>query len=270
MWSCGSWRRGSGSTAERSSRTGRSRSCRWGSSRGSCPCGSRRRPATGCGRPAAARFDARHLDERLGLFTLIVIGESGALTVEASSEAEWTSRLGSMAAGSFVLLLALWALAVRRSCGVPLLGFGVLPPPFALPLHCVSTGALGALAASLGGAMVVVPILLGAFAGRGSPAVAGVGPRGGGPLALAVREAGHASYRARHCSGVNSARVLQGARPGDGTGMRVAVRSAAPRCGCSRSAMRLVSMSAPRAEEAFRVRRGGGSARSPMEQLQRL
>ncbi|UZX26362.1 hypothetical protein LDH80_00875 [Streptomyces tanashiensis] len=111
---------------------------------------------------------------------MIVIGESGALTVEASSEAEWTSRLGSMAAGSFVLLLALWALAVRRSCGVPLLGFGVLPPRFALPLHCVSTGALGAPAASLGGAMVVVPILLGAFAGRGSPAVAGVGPRGGG------------------------------------------------------------------------------------------
>ncbi|GGS73802.1 hypothetical protein GCM10010222_13470 [Streptomyces tanashiensis] len=169
-------------------------------------------------RPAAARFDARHLDERLGLFTLIVIGESVALTVEASSETEWTSRLGSMAAGSFVLLLALWALAVRRSCGVPLLGFGVLAPRFALPLHCVSTGALGALAASLGGAvehveerlpagmrwlmcgsvavflavglvagvisgrgarwalgaggpMVVVPILLGAFAGRGSPSV---------------------------------------------------------------------------------------------------
>ncbi|MEU3839289.1 low temperature requirement protein A [Streptomyces sp. NPDC028635] len=168
-------------------------------------------------RPAAVRFDARHLDERLGLFTLIVIGESVALSVEASSEAEWTSRLGSMAVGSFVLLLALWALAVRRSCGVPLLGFGVLAPRFALPLHCVSTGALGALAASLGGAvehvegrlpsgmrwlmcgsvvvflsiglvagvvsgrgarwalgaggpMVVVAILLGAFAGRGSPA----------------------------------------------------------------------------------------------------
>ncbi|MFE7511664.1 low temperature requirement protein A [Streptomyces sp. NPDC057540] len=169
-------------------------------------------------RPAAALFDSGHLDERLGLFTLIVIGESVALTVEASSEAEWTSRLGSMAVGSFVLLLALWALAVRRTCGVPLLGFGVLAPRFALPLHCVTTGALGALAASLGGAvehvdehlpagmrwlmcgsvavflavgvvagvvsdrgvrwalgagvpMVVAPVLLGAIAGRGSPAL---------------------------------------------------------------------------------------------------
>ncbi|MFF3772939.1 low temperature requirement protein A [Streptomyces sp. NPDC002232] len=168
-------------------------------------------------RPAAARFDARHLDERLGLFTLIVIGESVALTVEASSDADWTSRLGSLAVGPFVLLLALWALAVRRTCGVPLLGFGVLAPRFALPLHCLTTGALGALAASLGGAvehvgghlpvgmrwlmcgsvavflavgvvagvasgrgrrwalgagapMVVAPVLLGAFAGRGAPA----------------------------------------------------------------------------------------------------
>ncbi|MFE2011229.1 low temperature requirement protein A [Streptomyces sp. NPDC059491] len=168
-------------------------------------------------RPAAARFDPRHLDERLGLFTLIVIGESVALTVEASSEAEWTSRLASLAVGSFVLLLALWALAVRRSCGVPLLGFGVLAPRFALPLHCVTTASLGALAASLGGAVehaeghvpagmrwlmcgsvavflsvglvagvasgrgvrwatmvgapvIVAPILLGAFAGRGFPA----------------------------------------------------------------------------------------------------
>ncbi|MER5966501.1 low temperature requirement protein A [Streptomyces sp. NPDC002057] len=167
--------------------------------------------------PVAARFDARHLDERLGLFTLIVIGESVALGVEASSEAEWTSRLGTLAVGSFVLLLALWALAVRRSCGVPLLGFGVLAPRFALPLHCVATGALAALAASLGGAVehvdghlplgmrwlmcgsiavflsvgllagvvsgrdarwvlvvgvpvVVAPLLLGAFAGRGFPA----------------------------------------------------------------------------------------------------
>ncbi|MEV7567992.1 hypothetical protein [Streptomyces tanashiensis] len=155
---------------------------------------------------------------RYWLWAAGLVGASVALTVEASSEAEWTSRLGSMAAGSFVLLLALWALAVRRSCGVPLLGFGVLAPRFALPLHCVSTGALGALAASLGGAVehveeqlpagmrwlmcgsvavflsvglvagvvsgrgarwalgaggpvVVVPVLLGAFAGRGSPSV---------------------------------------------------------------------------------------------------
>ncbi|WP_327159607.1 low temperature requirement protein A [Streptomyces zaomyceticus] len=108
--------------------------------------------------PVAARIDAGHLDERLGLFTLIVIviGESVALTVEVSSEAEWTSRLAALAVGSFVLLLALWALAVRRSCGVPLLGFGVLAPRFELPMHCVATGALAALAASLGGAVLHV------------------------------------------------------------------------------------------------------------------
>ncbi|MFJ5075199.1 hypothetical protein ACIP8Z_11430 [Streptomyces sp. NPDC088553] len=100
---------------------------------------------------------------------------------------------------------------------MPLLGFGVLAPRFALPMHCESTGPLAALAASLGGAvahvdghlppgtrrlmcgsitvflsvgrlagavsgrgarwvlgagvpMVVAPVLLGAFAGHGSPA----------------------------------------------------------------------------------------------------
>ncbi|MFE3072425.1 low temperature requirement protein A [Streptomyces sp. NPDC059247] len=104
-------------------------------------------------RPVAARFDPGHLDERLGLFTLIVLGEGIALGVEAASEAEWDRGLCTMAAGSFALLLSLWALAVRRSCGVPLLGFGVLAPRFALPLHCVSTGALAAVAASLGGAV---------------------------------------------------------------------------------------------------------------------
>ncbi|MEW1700487.1 MULTISPECIES: low temperature requirement protein A [unclassified Streptomyces] len=104
-------------------------------------------------RPVAARFDPGHLDERLGLFTLIVLGEGIALGVEAASEVEWDSGLCTMAVGSFALLLSLWALAVRRSCGVPLLGFGVLAPRFALPLHCVSTGALAAVAASLGGAV---------------------------------------------------------------------------------------------------------------------
>ncbi|MFF9066250.1 low temperature requirement protein A [Streptomyces sp. NPDC014891] len=157
--------------------------------------GSRERPPRT--RPVAARFDPRHLDERLGLFTLIVIGESVALAVEAASEAEWDGRLGTLAVGSFVLLLALWALAVRRSCGVPLLGFGVLAPRFALPLHCVATGALAALAASLGGAMehsegplpakvrwlmcgsiavfLAVGLLAGALSGRGLRWVLAVG-----------------------------------------------------------------------------------------------
>ncbi|MFE5543892.1 low temperature requirement protein A [Streptomyces sp. NPDC056534] len=166
-------------------------------------------------KPVAARIDARHLDERLGLFTLIVIGESVALTVEASSDVAWTSRLAGLAVGSFVLLLALWALAVRRSCGVPLLGFGVLAPRFALPMHCVSTGALAALAASLGGAVVhadgqlppgmrwlmcgsiavflSVGLLAGAVSGRGARWVLGAGvPVVAAPVLLGAF-AGHGS-----------------------------------------------------------------------------
>ncbi|MFJ9434858.1 low temperature requirement protein A [Streptomyces sp. NPDC101490] len=160
-------------------------------------------------RPVAARFDPGHLDERLGLFTLIVLGEGIALGVEAASEAEWDRGLCTMAVGSFALLLSLWALAVRRSCGVPLLGFGVLAPRFALPLHCVSTGALAAVAASLGGAVehaegrlphgmrwllcggiavfLAVGLLAGVVSGRGTRWALAAGlPMAVAPLLLAV------------------------------------------------------------------------------------
>ncbi len=159
--------------------------------------------------PVAARFDPRHLDERLGLFTLIVLGEGVAQGVEAASEAEWDRRLAVLAVGSFLLLLVLWSLSVRRSCGVPLLGSGVPAPRFALPLHCVATGSLAALAASLGGAMkhaegplppgthrllcgsvavfLAVGLIAGAAAGRGRLWVAAVGgPMVVVPVLLAV------------------------------------------------------------------------------------
>ncbi|MEU7005572.1 low temperature requirement protein A [Streptomyces sp. NPDC046332] len=168
----------------------------------------RRREATGT-LPRAARFDPRHLDERLGLFTLIVIGEGVAQGVDAASEAEWNARLCTLAVGSFALLLALWALAVRRSSGVPLLGSGVLPPRFSLPLHCVATGALASLAAALGaavehaegrlphgmrwlmcGAIAVflgVGVLAGALSGRGTRWIVAVGlPMVAAPLLLAA------------------------------------------------------------------------------------
>ncbi|MFF9909067.1 low temperature requirement protein A [Streptomyces sp. NPDC013457] len=157
----------------------------------------------------AARFDPRHLDERLGLFTLIVIGEGIAQGVQAASGAEWNADLGSLSVGSFALLLALWALAVRRSSGVPLLGFGVLAPRFSLPMHCVATGALASLAAALGaavehvegrlplgmrwlmcGAVAVflgVGLVAGALSGRGVRWMVAVGlPMVGLPLLLAA------------------------------------------------------------------------------------
>ncbi|MEU6987849.1 low temperature requirement protein A [Streptomyces sp. NPDC046324] len=168
----------------------------------------RSREATGA-LPRAARFDPRHLDERLGLFTLIVLGEGIAQSVDAASEAEWNAKLCTLAVGSFALLLALWSLAVRRSSGVPLLGSGVLPPRFSLPLHCVTTGALASLAAALGaavehaegrlphgmrwlmcGAIAVflgVGALAGALSGRGTRWIVAVGlPMVAAPLLLAA------------------------------------------------------------------------------------
>ncbi|MFB7936501.1 low temperature requirement protein A [Streptomyces sp. NPDC127049] len=159
--------------------------------------------------PVAARLDARHLDERLGLFTLIVIGESVAVAIEAASQTEWDAPLGALAVGAFVLLLALWSLAVRRACGVPLLAFGALAPRFALPLHCVATAALAALAASLGGAIedageplpadvewllcgsvavfLTVGLLGGALSGRGVRWILAVGvPVAAAPVVLAA------------------------------------------------------------------------------------
>ncbi|MBZ2195774.1 low temperature requirement protein A [Occultella gossypii] len=98
--------------------------------------------------------DEAHLGERLGLFVIIVLGEGMIQAVAAAGEATWDARLALAGAGTFVLLVTLWALAVRGGyAGVALLGTGAVSPRAAWPLHLVTTGALATLVAVLGGVL---------------------------------------------------------------------------------------------------------------------
>ncbi|MFJ8489020.1 low temperature requirement protein A [Streptomyces sp. NPDC094038] len=96
--------------------------------------------------------DTEHLAERLGLFTIIVLGEGVYQLVEAASEAaEWNRELFAAVTGAFALLVLLWSQSLNRGRGgVPGLRHTTLPPRALLGLHCFVTGALAALAAGLG------------------------------------------------------------------------------------------------------------------------
>ncbi|MFF2365254.1 low temperature requirement protein A [Streptomyces sp. NPDC058122] len=97
---------------------------------------------------------ADHLSERLGLFVIIVLGEGVAQVIEAASDATWDRRLYGLASAAFFLLVALWSLSFRHGyAGVPYLTARSLPARAALPLHCLVSGCLAALAAGLGAAV---------------------------------------------------------------------------------------------------------------------
>ncbi|MEU6124926.1 low temperature requirement protein A [Streptomyces sp. NPDC047123] len=101
-----------------------------------------------------AHVDPAHLGERLGLFTIIVLGESVAQLVAVGSGAGWDHTLRALAFAGFLLLVSIWRLSlVHGYGGVPNLRESDLPPRLVLLLHCVATGALTALAAGLGASM---------------------------------------------------------------------------------------------------------------------
>lgn len=101
-----------------------------------------------------AHVGSAHLGERLGLFTLIVLGESVAQLVDTGSGAGWDRTLELLGLAGFLLLVAIWRLSlVHGYGGVPNLRESVLPPRLVLFLHCVTNGTLTALAAGLGASM---------------------------------------------------------------------------------------------------------------------
>ncbi|MFF7181419.1 low temperature requirement protein A [Streptomyces sp. NPDC008121] len=105
-------------------------------------------------KPRIVSADVPHLAERLGLFTLIVLGEGLVQSVDAAGEAVWDRPLRTVGVAVFTVLVLLWSLTLRSgSSGLPLLAPGALPVRRVLPLHCVFTGAVAALAAALGRAM---------------------------------------------------------------------------------------------------------------------
>jgi low temperature requirement protein LtrA len=104
----------------------------------------------------AAKLDAGHLGERLGLFVIIVLGEAMLQGVGAVANIEdwrpggaeeWLLRL-AMVAG-FLLLITLWGLNVRY-------GFAEetrFPPSLVLPVHFLVIASVTTIAAGLGAAV---------------------------------------------------------------------------------------------------------------------
>ncbi|MBO1329963.1 low temperature requirement protein A [Streptomyces sp. VRA16 Mangrove soil] len=98
--------------------------------------------------------DTAHLAERLGLYVIIVLGEGLIQVIDTASETEWDLALVGVATGAFVLLVAIWTLAVRYGyAAVPHLSPTRLPVRIAMALHCFSTAALAVVVTSLGSAV---------------------------------------------------------------------------------------------------------------------
>ncbi|MBB4684845.1 low temperature requirement protein A [Amycolatopsis jiangsuensis] len=101
---------------------------------------------------AFARLDLAHFGERLGLFTIIVLGE-GVLTItETMTEIpEWSRSLYWTAIAALALLATLWGGALHRGfAGIPHLSPDKVGPRVLLPLHCLVAGLLAVLAGGLG------------------------------------------------------------------------------------------------------------------------
>ena len=116
----------------------------------------RRRPRSG-GRPDGTgpvihgvSVDPAHLSERLGLFVIIVLGESVVQVVAAASEARYDIGLLATAIASFVLLAGMFGLSVVFGyAGLPHLRAGRIPTRAALGLHCLVTGVVATVAVPL-------------------------------------------------------------------------------------------------------------------------
>jgi low temperature requirement protein LtrA len=116
----------------------------------------RRRPRA-AGRPDGTgpvihgvSVDPAHLSERLGLFVIIVLGESVVQIVAAASETRYDLGLLATAIPSFILLAGMFGLSVVFGyAGLPHLRAGRIPTRAALGLHCLVTGVVATIAVSL-------------------------------------------------------------------------------------------------------------------------
>jgi low temperature requirement protein LtrA len=94
--------------------------------------------------------DPAHLAERLGLFVIIVLGESVVQVVNAAAEADYDRGLLASGLASFVLLAGMFGLSVVYGyAGLPHLRAGSLPTRAALGLHCLVSGVIASVAVAL-------------------------------------------------------------------------------------------------------------------------
>src|SRR5262245_52964405 len=99
----------------------------------------------------AVGVDRAHLDERLGLFVIIVLGESVAALVLVAARSEWTREFVSTSLAAFAVLVLLWLLTFSYGfASAPGVRLGHLAPRVGLPLHLMSTTGVLLLGVGLG------------------------------------------------------------------------------------------------------------------------
>jgi low temperature requirement protein LtrA len=99
----------------------------------------------------AVGVDRGHLDERLGLFVIIVLGESVAALVLVAARSEWTREFVSTALAAFVVLVLLWLLTFSYGfASAPGVRLGDLAPRLGLPIHLMSTTGILLVGVGLG------------------------------------------------------------------------------------------------------------------------
>jgi low temperature requirement protein LtrA len=99
---------------------------------------------------AMARVERGHLDERLGLFVIIVLGEALAQVVDANTELDWDWKIGLASLAAFWLMIELWQLTTLYGFTRARRSTSPLEQLAALLAHLVVTGEIVAMAAGLG------------------------------------------------------------------------------------------------------------------------
>lgn len=98
-----------------------------------------------------ATVNVHHLDERLGTFMIIVLGEAVTQVVVAASQKPWSLGAPRGAAGAFLLLVGLWWLTFQYGyTASPESALARMPQRFGLPLHYLTSGSIIVIAAGLG------------------------------------------------------------------------------------------------------------------------
>jgi low temperature requirement protein LtrA len=122
----------------------------------------------GGGRPAElvglteVDVDREHLEERLGLFVIIVLGESVAALVLTAAQTPWTRDFVGTSIAGFLLLVLLWLLTFSYGfASAPGVRPGSMPPRFGLPLHLASTLGILLIGVGLGESVAVLEPLHG-------------------------------------------------------------------------------------------------------------
>lgn len=98
-----------------------------------------------------AVVEPTHLDERLGLFVIIVLGEALAQIIGAASDLPWDHHLVTVSIAGFLILVVLWKLVDRNGfSGAPRAEGTYVPPWLALPAHLLVTAGTIGIATGLG------------------------------------------------------------------------------------------------------------------------